>query len=75
MAYWGLARASRVGGLGGENRPAEMIREAVKRKAHVSEREQLYIDAWPPACSPIRYTRSEPGRRSPRGVEPRHEDP
>jgi peroxiredoxin/cytochrome c-type biogenesis protein CcmH/NrfG len=45
MAYWGLARASMLGGMGGENRPAEMIREAVKRKARASEREQLYIDA------------------------------
>jgi peroxiredoxin len=45
MAYWGLARASMLRGLGGSNRPAEMIREAVKRKARVSPREQLYIDA------------------------------
>src|SRR5436190_20582385 len=45
MAYWGLTRASMLGGMGGENRPADMIREAVKRKRHVSEREQLYIDA------------------------------
>src|SRR6516164_7601275 len=45
MAYWGLARASMLGGMGGENRPAEMIREAVKRKPRASEREQLYIDA------------------------------
>src|SRR5581483_3510864 len=45
MAYWGLARASMLRGLGGENRPAEMIREAVKRKDRASEREQLYIDA------------------------------
>ena len=45
MAYWGLARSAMIGGLGGQNRPAEMIREAVKRKANASEREQLYIDA------------------------------
>ena len=45
MPYWGLARASLLRGLGGENRPAEMIREAVKRKSHASPREQLYIDA------------------------------
>src|SRR5580700_31427 len=45
MAYWGLARASMLRGLGGSNRPAEMIREAVKRRARVSPREQLYIDA------------------------------
>jgi len=45
MPYWGLARASMLRGSGGEDRPAEMIREAVKRKARASEREQLYIDA------------------------------
>jgi peroxiredoxin len=45
MAYWGLARASLIRGLGGSNRPADMIREAVKRRDKVSPREQLYIDA------------------------------
>src|SRR5260221_11960195 len=45
MPYWGLARASMLRGLGGDGRPAEMIREAVKRKSHASAREQLYIDA------------------------------
>ena len=44
MAYWGLARASTSGG-GGVNRAQEMIREAVKREAQVTERERLYIDA------------------------------
>ena len=33
MAYWGLARASMLRGLGGESRPADMIREALKRAA------------------------------------------
>jgi peroxiredoxin len=45
MPYWGLARASMLRGLGGDGRPAEMIREAVKRKARASEREQLYIES------------------------------
>jgi hypothetical protein len=45
MAYWGLARASQIRGLGGNSRPADMIREALKRKDKVSPREQLYIDA------------------------------
>jgi peroxiredoxin/tetratricopeptide (TPR) repeat protein len=45
MAYWGLARASQIRGLGGNNRPADMIREALKRKDKVGPREQLYIDA------------------------------
>ncbi len=45
MAYWGLARASQIRGLGGRGRAAEMIREAVKRKDKVSPREQLYIEA------------------------------
>jgi peroxiredoxin len=44
MAYWGLARANLIGG-GGEKRAQDMIREAVKRKDHVTPREQLYIDA------------------------------
>jgi len=45
MAYWGLARAGEVGGLGGSGRPADMIREALKRKDKGSPREQLYIEA------------------------------
>jgi peroxiredoxin len=45
MPYWGLARASMLRGLGGNGRPAEMIREALKRKDKASPREQLYIDA------------------------------
>jgi peroxiredoxin len=39
MAYWGLARATNG------DRAKDFAREAVKRKDHVSEREQLYIDA------------------------------
>ncbi|MDX2152180.1 MAG: redoxin domain-containing protein [Bryobacteraceae bacterium] len=39
MCYWGLARAA------GEERSTEFIREAVKRKDKVSERERLYIEA------------------------------
>jgi peroxiredoxin len=39
MVYWGLARAA-----GGE-RSGEFIREAVKRKQSVTERERLYIEA------------------------------
>ncbi len=45
MAYWGLARAATLRGSGGPQRGADMIREAVKRKANASPREQLYIDA------------------------------
>ena len=45
MAYWGLARASEIRGLGGNGRPADMIREALKRKDKVTPREALYIDA------------------------------
>lgn len=40
MAYWGLSRA-----VDGDKRSSEMIREAVKRKDKVSERERLYIEA------------------------------
>lgn len=44
MAYWGLARAALIG-VGGEKRAQDMIREALKRKDHVSPREQLYIES------------------------------
>jgi peroxiredoxin/cytochrome c-type biogenesis protein CcmH/NrfG len=44
MAYWGLARAGTIRG-GPDKRAQEMIREAVKREDHVTERERLYIDA------------------------------
>jgi peroxiredoxin len=40
MAYWGLARAA-----AGNDRIAEFVREAAKRKGHISERERLYIEA------------------------------
>lgn len=40
MAYWGAAKAT----LGNEKRAKGFIKEAVKRKAKASEREQLYID-------------------------------
>src|SRR5579863_401941 len=40
MAYWGLARAAE-----GNERGAEFVREAAKRKNNVSERERLYIEA------------------------------
>jgi peroxiredoxin len=39
MVYWGLVRATYG------DRSTEFIREAVKRKAKVSERERLYIEA------------------------------
>ena len=57
IAYWGLARASMLRGLGGDNRPAEMIREAAKRKDQVTERERLYIEA----LSARRYGEVVPG--------------
>ena len=40
MAYWGLARAAQ-----GNDRAADFVREAAKRKARVSERERLFIEA------------------------------
>ena len=39
MAYWGLARAT------SGDRSADFLREAVKRKDKVTERERLYIEA------------------------------
>ncbi len=41
MAYWGLARAA-----GDDKRSDAFLREAIKRKESVSERERLYIEAW-----------------------------
>ena len=53
MAYWGLARcgmnwfASRGSAANPElKRYRDFLREAVRRKASVSERERMYIDAW-----------------------------
>jgi peroxiredoxin/cytochrome c-type biogenesis protein CcmH/NrfG len=69
MAYWGLARASMLRGLGGNGRPAEMIREAVKRKSHASDREQLYIDALAAELlpDPVREKEDDYQARSRRG--------
>jgi peroxiredoxin/tetratricopeptide (TPR) repeat protein len=47
MCYWGLARATT-----GERSDA-FLREAVKRKATVSERERLYIDAVEARTRPL----------------------
>lgn len=41
MAYWGLSLAAMDG-----NRAQAFLKEAVKRKEKVSERERLYIEAW-----------------------------
>jgi len=46
MAYWGLAVATEARDPSGPNRAADFLREAVKRKANVTERERLYIEAW-----------------------------
>ncbi|MCI0387996.1 MAG: redoxin domain-containing protein [Acidobacteria bacterium] len=41
MAYWGLARAA-----DDEKRTDTFLKEAIKRKDKVSERERMYIEAW-----------------------------
>ena len=46
MAYWGLARATEDRRTKEGERAVDFLREAVKRKAQVSERERLYIEAW-----------------------------
>ena len=53
MAYWGLARcgmnwfASRGSAANPElKRYRDFLKEAVRRKGSVSERERMYIDAW-----------------------------
>ncbi len=71
MPYWGLARASLMRGLGGKNRPAEMIREALKRRASASEREQLYIDAFAAEVlpDPLREGKDEKNSRGKKILE------
>jgi peroxiredoxin len=51
MAYWGLARAT---GRGWEeaDRLKEFLKEAVRRKNAVTERERLFIEAWEKAYLP-----------------------
>ena len=39
MCYWGLAQSA-------DERGPQLLKEAVKRKDKVSERERLYIEAW-----------------------------
>lgn len=51
MAYWGLARCgmhwlSGLGDHGTIQRNRDFLKEAVRRKHTVSERERLYIEAW-----------------------------
>ena len=46
MAYWGLALATEARDASGKTRAADFLREAVKRKASLTERERLYIEAW-----------------------------
>ncbi len=57
MAWWGLARAA------GGNRAAPFVREAVKRKNSVSERERLYIEALEAQMAPDRLRDRDAGYR------------
>ena len=52
MAYWGLALATEARDASGKTRAADFLREAVKRKAALTERERLYIAAWEPILLP-----------------------
>jgi peroxiredoxin/tetratricopeptide (TPR) repeat protein len=45
MAYWGLARCGGIDAAEG-NRYADFLKQAVRRKATVSPRERMYIEAW-----------------------------
>src|SRR5258708_1325854 len=45
MAYWGLARATQDRRSKQAERAEDFLREAVKRKNKVSERERLYIES------------------------------
>ncbi len=63
MAYWGLALATEARDASGKTRAADFLREAVKRKASVPERERLYIEAWEPLLLPdlVRPVAAETG--------------
>jgi peroxiredoxin len=65
MAYWGLARATEG------DRAADFLREAVKRKDKVTERERLYIEAEEAVLlpDPVRDTASKPDYRELRRAE------
>eukprot|EP01035_Chromulina_nebulosa_P045891 gene45891-62146_t len=61
MAYWGLALATEARDASGKARAADFLREAVKRKAAVTERERLYIEAWEPILLPDLVTTATTG--------------
>jgi peroxiredoxin len=50
MAYWGLARAT--GRRGNNDRIEPFLAEAIARKANVTDRERMYIEAWEEAFVP-----------------------
>lgn len=54
MVYLGLARCGlnwfTLGNAASETKSIAFLKEAVKRKATVSERERLYIEAWEKSC-------------------------
>jgi peroxiredoxin len=63
MAYWGLALATEMRDATGHSRASDFLREAVKLKSSVSERERLYIEAWEPRLLPdlVRPATNEAG--------------
>ena len=65
MAYWGLARATNG------DRAADFLREAVKRKEKVTERERLYIEAIEAVLlpDPVRDTAAKPDDQALRRAE------
>lgn len=64
MVYWGLARAT------GGDRSKEFIRQAVKRRDKVTERERLYIDSLA-ALNGTSTLRDRDGKYEERGKEHR----
>lgn len=50
MAYWGLARCTEDADEG--KRMRAFLKEAIRRKGKVSERERMYIEAWEKAFLP-----------------------
>ncbi|MHC4991625.1 MAG: redoxin domain-containing protein [Planctomycetota bacterium] len=64
MAYWGLARAA--GNFGEQDRIVEFLKEAMRRKDNVTERERRYIEIFEKAYLPEYAGDLEPTSGNPR---------
>lgn len=63
MAYWGLVRTTRAYDTGNQDRDAAFMKEAVKLKQKVSERERAYIEAYEVLYEPDTGQAEKPTKR------------